>query len=233
VRARSALLMLLTVGAAQGCALRDKPRPLPSAPRTPTQSAAAARVPRACEPAVEVTRFQSIPKSRLDGLSRFAGFLTTPLKYLSTAVNGPAAWRDTGCYAAGTGVPVRRGQHSTDGIYTVDVAIRDVKVDGVAVPPGHYVRLEILPGRPSHASVRRRMPGPDTLIHFSGPLVWDKDKDADHPNGHMEIHPVAPIAFRDEPHAGRSERRHAKSEAYLRPPRGRWRGRPQSSSGKP
>jgi hypothetical protein len=128
----------------------------------------------------------TVPKPKLDKVDRSAGVITTPLKYLSTLVDGPGAWEDTGCRVLGTGRPVRVTQHSTDGFYTVDVAIVDLRVDGIQVPLGRFVRLEIIPGRPAHRTVKKRRPQETDLIRFTGPLVWDKDKDADHPHGHME-----------------------------------------------
>ena len=148
-----------------------------------------------CDAPAEIARFMTIPKPRLTALDRDSGFLTTPLKYLSTQFDGPHAWERTRCAAAGFGRPVREAQHSTDGLYTVDVAITELMVEGFFVPPGRYVRLEVIPGTAAHRSLKNRRPEPSDLIGFRGPLVWDKDTDADHPFGHMEIHPSEAIEF--------------------------------------
>ncbi len=148
-----------------------------------------------CNSSAEVERFMKVPKRELDETSRVAGALTTPLKYLSSIFDGLAAWQDTGCNASGIGRPVRDAQHSTDGFYTLDVAVSDIEVNGQHVPPGRYVRLEVFPGLASHDSMRDRAARMADVIRFSGPLMWDKDHDTDHPDGHMEIHPTSAIEF--------------------------------------
>jgi hypothetical protein len=149
-----------------------------------------------CNAAIEIHHFMAVKKDALDSKAKLAGFITTPLKYISTGFDGFAAWRDTGCNASGVGIPVRTAQHSTDGLYTVDVALRSAEVNGFKVPLPAFVRLEVKPGRPAHASMRERLPQPTDVIRFSGPLVWDKDKDCPHHcDGHMEIHPFERIEF--------------------------------------
>ena len=135
-------------------------------------------------------------KDPLDLLARAAGALTTPLKHLSSLIDGPGAWRDTGCNASGVGTPVRATQHSTDDFYTIDVRLDHAEVNGVPVSAGRYIRLEVVPGWPAHAAIAKRLPQEGDVIAFRGFLIWDKDKlPPDHPCGHMEIHPVEPIEF--------------------------------------
>lgn len=149
-----------------------------------------------CNAAAQIARFHKTAKEPLDWLARTAGAITTPLKYLSTAIDGPAAWQNTGCNASGIGRPIRTAQHSTEGLYTVDVVIISGDVSGSPIPPGLHVRLEVLPGRDSHRSVRKRRPQPTDVIGFGGPLVWDKDKRcAHHCDGHMEVHPIETIEY--------------------------------------
>ena len=142
-----------------------------------------------CNPSAQIGRFMIIPKPRLSAVDRASGFITTPLKYLSTEFDGPHAWERTGCIAIGFGRPVREAQHSTDGLYTVDVSITELRIGDLLVPPGRYVRLEVIPGTAAHRSLEHRRPEPSDLIIFKGPLIWDKDRDAYHPFGHMEVHP--------------------------------------------
>jgi hypothetical protein len=152
-----------------------------------------------CHPVAEIDRFMTIPKPALSAVDRHSGFITTPLKYLSTTFDGPHAWEKTGCTAIGSGHPIREAQHSTDGFFTVDVAIAELRVGGIPVPPGRYVRLEVIPGTAAHRSLKSRRPEPSDLIGFEGPLVWDKDTDANHPHGHMEVHPFDSIEFLTSP----------------------------------
>lgn len=121
-----------------------------------------------------------------------------PLKYLSTEFHGPGSWAPTGCFAAGVGVPMRRAQHSTDGLYTIDLKLEWLDVNGqqLGIADQRYIRLEVLPGRPAHGSVRRRRPSANDFVWFRGPLVWDNDRDC--PNfcgGHMEVHPIELVIF--------------------------------------
>ncbi len=188
----------LALGAAALLAISGCVGPGIQTPATSDQTPARGSRRPPCDAAKEVARFMTVPKPELHKLDRSAGALTTPLKFLSTLFDGPNAWEDTGCSVSGIGRPVREGQHSTDGFYTVDVAVIDLVIEGVRVGPGRFVRLEILPGRPAHESAKRRRPAPADVIRFTGPLVWDKDKDAAHPRGHMEVHPITIEYLRGE-----------------------------------
>ena len=150
----------------------------------------------ACDAQAQANNFMETPKDPLDDLARAAGALTTPLKHLSSLIDGPGAWRDTGCNAFGVGTPVQATQHSTDDLYTIDVKLHHAEVNGVPVPAGRYVRLEVVPGWPAHGAIAERLPQKGDIIAFRGFLVWDKDNvPPHHPCGHMEIHPVEPIEF--------------------------------------
>ena len=148
-----------------------------------------------CNPQEQINRLMIVPKKTLDDPSRLLGAATTPAKYLSSLFDGYGAWELTGCDGVGIGRPIREGQISTDGLWTVDVAITDFDIQGVKSPPGRYIRLEIFPGVPAHDSVANHTPTAADVIRFRGPMVWDKDKDSDHPYGHMEMHPLAALEF--------------------------------------
>jgi hypothetical protein len=152
-----------------------------------------------CNPDEQIARLMTVPKKTLGDFDRLAGLFSTPGKYLSSVFNGPDGWEPTGCDAVGVGVPVRDAQNSTDGIWTVDVAIQELDVQTHKAPPGRYVRLEIKPGSPASRSANQHPPTPNDLIGFAGPMIWDKDKDGEHPYGHMEIHPQAEIRFLQKP----------------------------------
>lgn len=149
-----------------------------------------------CNPQEQFGRVMTIPKKTLDDPSRLVGAASTPFKYLSSIVDGYGAWEPTGCDAVGIGRPVREGQISTDGFWTVDLAISKFTIQGTEEDPtGRYIRLEIIPGTDAHDSVAARTPEPSDVIGFRGPMMWDKDTDSDHPHGHMEVHPLAALQF--------------------------------------
>jgi hypothetical protein len=184
------LLVVLTTIVTQGCTY---PEIAPATdPHQPTSEATHRPV---CSAHAEAGNFQRYSKPKLSGFERLTGALSTPLKHLSTRFDSTGAWRDTGCDASGVGTPVYPTLHSTDGIYTIDVAIREAWVNGIQVAPGSCVRLEVLPGRAAHAAMRMRRPQTTDVIAFSGPLIWDKDKKPGFAFGHMEIHPVDSIRY--------------------------------------
>lgn len=150
-----------------------------------------------CNPQAQLSRLMTVPKKTLGDLDRLAGGASTPAKYISSIFDGPGAWEQTGCDGSGVGIPVRDGQISTDGFWTVDLRLADdgFECQGQKAPPGRFIRLEIVPGTAAHDSASARNPKPSDVIRFSGPMIWDKDKDDDHPNGHMEVHPYAALAF--------------------------------------
>ena len=184
------MLIALAASAASGCAYPDI-----APPGTAVRTTEEIRHRPFCAASIEARNFQRHSKPKLSGFERFTGALSTPFKHLSTSFDGPGAWRDTGCDAQGIGKAVWPTAHSTDGLYTVDLEVLQAWVNGECVPPGRFVRLEVLPGWLAHDALRRRLPQAGEIIAFSGPLIWDKDKKAGFPDGHMEIHPRTPIAF--------------------------------------
>ena len=186
-----ALFAIVSGAALAGCA-----GGLPSPVMTPHRTDVPRPYRPICNAEAEAQRFMEKKKEPLDDLARAAGALTTPLKHLSSLIDGPGAWRDTGCNASGVGTPVRMTQHSTDDLYTIDVQLHRAEVNGAPVPAGRFIRLEVVPGWPAHGAIAKRLPREGDIIAFRGFLVWDKDKvPPHHRDGHMEIHPVEPIEF--------------------------------------
>jgi hypothetical protein len=150
-----------------------------------------------CNPQEQLSRLMTVPKNTLGDLDRLSGVASTPAKYLSSIFDGTGAWEQTGCDGSGVGIPVRDGQISTDGFWTVDLKLADdgFEVQGQKATPGRFIRLEIVPGTAAHDSASAHNPKPSDVIRFSGPMIWDKDKDDEHPNGHMEVHPYGALMF--------------------------------------
>lgn len=150
-----------------------------------------------CNPQEQLSRLMTVPKKTLGDVDRLAGAASTPAKYISSIFDGTGAWEQTGCDGSGVGIPIRDGQISTDGFWTVDLKLADdgFEIQGQKATPGHFIRLEIVPGTAAHDSASAHNPKPSDVIRFSGPMVWDKDKDDDHPTGHMEVHPYGTLGF--------------------------------------
>ena len=149
-----------------------------------------------CNPQEQINRLMTKPKRELYDFDRLIGAATTVYKYLASATGGYGGWDPTGCDAVGIGQPIRNAQKGSDGFWTVDVALSELRIQNKVAPPGRFIRLEILPDRDSSTSAERHPPTTQDVIGFKGPLVWDGDSDPpDHPHGHMEMHPMAAIEF--------------------------------------
>ena len=148
-----------------------------------------------CNPGEQLNRLMTVPKKTLDDPSRLLGAASTPAKYISSLFDRFGAREPTGCDGVGIGRPVREAQLSTDGLWTVDVAISDFDIQGSQAPPGRYIRLEVFPNTDAHASIAGHTPTSTDVIRFRGPMMWDKDTDSEHPSGHMEMHPLAALEF--------------------------------------
>jgi len=146
-----------------------------------------------CNPQEQVNRLMTVPKKTLGDGDKLAGVFTTPAKYILSIWDGSNGWEATGCDAVGTGQPVREAQVSTDGLWTVDLKLLSLDVQGTQAPEGRYLRLEIMPDVPAHTSASRHPPTAADVFRFSGPMIWDKDTDDEHPHGHMEVHPYAEL----------------------------------------
>jgi hypothetical protein len=132
----------------------------------------------ACDATGTVALLSREPLGALGLFSRFIAYLTTPFKRI-----GISGWKETGCAGEGSGRPVRDAQHSTDGFYTIDVALETLMVGGKAAPAGRYLRLEVEPGTRAHEVCAKAPAKHGTLVTFGGALVIDTD------GPFLEIHP--------------------------------------------
>ena len=119
------------------------------------------------------------PQPSLTWIARSLGFVTTPFKRL-----GVRGWTKTGCMAQGAGRPVRNAQHSTDGFFTIDVALTELQVGQVHYALSiSYIRLEVEPGTEAHTVCERTHVLAGAAIRFAGPVF------VDHDGPFLEIHP--------------------------------------------
>ncbi len=112
----------------------------------------------------------------LDILARSTGIVTT---YLGKML-GVQGWRNYHILAKVDGTVVHAAS-SSDGFYTIDIAVSHIVVGGSPVYLGHhsYIRIEVKPW------VRGGAPLPvfqDSELCISGALMWDGD-------GFLEVHP--------------------------------------------
>jgi hypothetical protein len=134
----------------------------------------------ACDAAGTLATLSREPQPALCALARAFAFLTTPFKRF-----GISGWTETGCGSEGRGTPVRNAQHSTDGFWTIDVALSVLSVGGSPADlstPG-FLRLEVEPGTAAHAVCAGRPIGPGTELEFGGAVVIDED------GPFLEVHP--------------------------------------------
>ena len=122
----------------------------------------------------------------LGEVSKDIGFLTTPFKRL-----GIGGWVDTGCEATAWGWPVRDAQHSSDGFWTIDVALQHFGIGSSVASgnPARFVRIEVEPNTPAHASAVAKA---NRLIEFHGHVLVDTH----HGDELIEVHPFDPIKLR-------------------------------------
>jgi hypothetical protein len=139
----------------------------------------------ACEAVETLSMLSEEPRPRLSWLVRFLSLLTTPFKRL-----GISGWSETGCDGRGTGSPVRDAQYSTDGFWTIDVALSDFKIGArrADLSSPLFLRLEIEPGTRAHAVCEARDVREGDVVTFAGAIVIDRDADF------LEIHPDADFA---------------------------------------
>jgi hypothetical protein len=131
-----------------------------------------------CDAAGTVALLSVKPQDALGWFSRFIAFLTTPFKRL-----GISGWKETGCAGKGSGRPVRDAQHSTDGFYTIDVALEALRISAEAAPEGRYLRLEVEPGTRAHEACAEAPVRQGQLVSFGGAVVIDTD------GPFLDIHP--------------------------------------------
>jgi putative membrane protein len=121
---------------------------------------------------------ETAPRPALGRFSRWIAFLTTPFKYL-----GISGWEETGCEGKGDGRPVRDGQHSTDGFWTIDVELESFAIGPETASAGRFVRLEIEPGTGAHQTCAGTPVREGMNLRFGGPVVVDRD------GPFLEVHP--------------------------------------------
>ena len=142
-----------------------------------------------CDAAGTIAMLSPSPRPALSWFSRFIAFLTTPFKRI-----GIQGWKETGCDGAGNGTAVRDAQHSTDGFWTIDVALTAFSVGSLAadladradvadLSAARFLRLEVEPGTAAHEICAAAPIPAGILLSFGGALVIDTDADF------LEIHP--------------------------------------------
>lgn len=131
-----------------------------------------------CDAPGTLAMLKAEPEPALGWFSRVVAFLTTPFKRL-----GISGWKETGCWGRGVGRPVRDAQHSTDGFYTIDVALDALAIGPEAAPAGRFLRLEIEPGTRAHETCAATAVKEGVRLAFGGALVVDTD------GPFLEIHP--------------------------------------------
>ena len=134
---------------------------------------------RPCDPSGTIAKLSGIPQPPLLWWERWLAVLATPFKFL-----GVSGWADTGCAGSGRGFLVRDAQHSSDGFWTLDVALEIFDVGGVDARYGRFLRLEIEPGTRAHVRCEERPPRDGETVLFGGPIVVDED------GPFLECHPA-------------------------------------------
>jgi hypothetical protein len=142
------------------------------------RASAAPRAAPTCDAAKTLGLLSTAPQPALSWFSRFIAFLTTPFKFL-----GISGWEETGCEAAGAGYPVRDAQYSTDGFFTIDIALETFTILGTAPPSGRFIRLEVEPGTKAHDACTNHEVVTADRLSFGGPVVIDTD------GPFLEVHP--------------------------------------------
>lgn len=134
----------------------------------------------ACDAWVTIGKLSVEPQPPLSWLVRLLAFLTTPFKFL-----GISGWEETGCEAEGSGQPVRDAQHSTDGFWTIDVALAEFRIGAASADPTEprFLRLEVEPETKSHDVCAGTAIVRDSRLAFGGAVVVDTD------GPFLEVHP--------------------------------------------
>jgi hypothetical protein len=148
--------------------LHDLSRRAPSRPVAP-----------ACDPAGVFRLLRDRPNDALSWLDRVLAFLTTPFKRL-----GISGWARTGCVALARGTAIRDAQHSTDGFWTIDLALSELSIGEASAPPDRYLRVEVEPGTKAHDVCAEWTVTSGARLEVGGEIVVDDD-----PPPFPEIHP--------------------------------------------
>lgn len=134
--------------------------------------------PMACNAQWVVDQLSLAPQSSLSTFDRLLGFITNPFKE-----QGISGWVETGCTATAMAVPVRDGQHSTDGFWTIDARLISFNVGAFAAPPDRFIRIEVRPGTQAHAMVDAHHVTPVDILLLNAPVLIDTD------GPFLELHP--------------------------------------------
>jgi hypothetical protein len=79
---------------------------------------------------------------------------------------------------------VRDAQHSTDGFWTLDVALDRLGIGEMEAGTGRFLRIEVEPGTAAHAVCSARLIEARSAVRFEGPLLVDTD------GPFLEVHPA-------------------------------------------
>ena len=134
----------------------------------------------ACDPEATLGKLSRAPQPALSLFDRLIAFLTTPFKFL-----GISGWQETGCEAKGAGRPVRDAQHSTDGFWTIDVALESfgIGASSADLSSPRSIRLEVEPDTRAHAVCAGTAVTAGMGLAFGGAVVVDTD------GPFLEVHP--------------------------------------------
>jgi hypothetical protein len=134
----------------------------------------------ACDAQGTIAKLSTAPQGKLSWFDRFVAFLTTPFKFL-----GVSGWKETGCEAKARGRPVRDAQHSTDGFWTIDVALEAfaIAANPADLSKPRCVRLEVEPETRAHGVCAETPVLAGMEIDFGGAVVLDTD------GPFLEVHP--------------------------------------------
>jgi hypothetical protein len=155
-----------------------------------------------CNSNVVLGSLSTSPQETLSWFTEVIGVGTTGLKKIGVG----SRWEDTHCNARGIGRAVRDAQHSTDGLYTIDVQLLKFALPRggfVERPNGiRFMRLEVRPLYPAaHNFANNHNIKRGDVLAFAGPVRWDIHDKPDHvkvipPNlvikeaRFLEVHPV-------------------------------------------
>jgi hypothetical protein len=131
-----------------------------------------------CHPQRIVSKLSTEPRPPLTGAAEKLGWATAPFKRI-----GVSGWVDTGCSARAVGIPVRPAQHSSDDLWTVDVKLLEFEINGVYMPAGRFIRLEVEPGTKAHDLCNSRQLTERDKLSFGGVVLVDSD------GPFLEVHP--------------------------------------------
>ena len=133
-----------------------------------------------CDPASVLAMLDSAPQPQLGWIARKLGAVTTPWKR-----RGISGWRQTYCMAEASGALVRDAQRSTDGFWTFDLHLTEIRIDSVSSWPAcRFIRIEVEPRTYAETVVRADPPRRGDVLNVRGVVVIDTDR-----HQFLEIHP--------------------------------------------